>query len=408
MNALLRRKLQPLCELPTPVYIQLTASFINRAGGASGIFLPLFLLERYGISYASIGLIISAYGAGSLLGGYIGGYLTDHLSPQRITVWTMLTMGICALLIALPVSLPLMGLLLFGKGMAESAFRPANMRLILEPCPPRQRPLAQGVFRSSLNLGFAIAGLVGAAIAGHGYHWLFALQGVASLLATGWLLWAYRHFGIHLSAKARDAANPVQAHLGQSPWQDMPYLLFMLGTLLGIAIFDQMFGTLALFIKQVSALPPQWPGYLLAMNAILVFILQLPVSARVGQWGLIRSAIAGTLLLAVSPLPLVWLDGGQAAIIAMLLFTVGEVIVSPAWTAIIMARSEGRQRGKYLGLNSSAWSSTMLFSPALGAWALGAFGGDILWLGVASVGGIALLLQWIAIRQMRGNTEHLN
>lgn len=399
-----RRLVAPLRGFPPSVYIQLTASFINRAGGATKVFLPLLLLERYGLSYASIGLLLAGYGAGALCGAYLGGYLSDRYDPCRLSVASLALGGVFTAAIALPLPLAWTVALLPLTGLFEGAFRPANTRLTLEPCTPAQRPLAHGMHRTALNLGFAIAGVSGGLLAAFGYHWIYALQGATALLAALWMAWAYRRYPLQLpTQRTHDAAEES----GQSPWQDGPFLAFLGATLLANALFDQMFGTLTLFLRQDYGLPPQWPGYLQTLNALLVFALQLPLSARIGRWGLVRCALAGTLLLALSPLPLVLGHGAGAAVTAMTLFTLGEIVIAPTFAAIVMVRSEGRLRGRYLGLFAASWSATPLFSPALGTWVYGHFGGATLWWGASGVVALSLLWQALTLRQMRRDTPQL-
>lgn len=60
--------LRPCRGLPTTVYVQVVCSLINNIGGISKLFLPLYLREHYDVSYAHIGMMMGAYGAGSLIG----------------------------------------------------------------------------------------------------------------------------------------------------------------------------------------------------------------------------------------------------------------------------------------------------------------------------------------------------
>jgi MFS family permease len=88
----------------------------------------------------------------------------------------------------------------------------------------------------------------------------------------------------------------------------------------------------------------------------------------------------------------------------MLVLTVGELLLSPTWSVIVMQRSEGRQRGRYLGVYAAAWSGRTLYAPAIGTWAYGQFGGALLWWLCAGVALLTVLLQAGALRQMLAPT----
>ncbi|XLM20253.1 MFS transporter, partial [Chromobacterium piscinae] len=71
--------------------------------------------------------------------------------------------------------------------------------------------------------------------------------------------------------------------------------------------FDQMYVTLALFLREYYQLGPQWIGYLFTINGLMVVGLQIPVSRRILRWGLARCIQLGALLTGCAFL---WLNAG--------------------------------------------------------------------------------------------------
>ncbi|MEQ6291342.1 MFS transporter [Vogesella sp. GCM10023246] len=394
-----RRVLTPFRGLPPSVYIQVVATLMNTMGGIAKLFLPLFFLERYQLSYGSIGLLMSCYGMGCFAGAYAGGALSDRLDARKLAAGLLLASGLCTLCLALP--LPLWGYapLLLLTGLADGGFRPGNMRLVLEPCSPELRPTAQGLYRVAFNLGTSLAGISGGLLAHYGYHWVFIAQGLCSLLACGWMAWAYRHYGIAQPARHAHSGQLASGNAG-SPWRDAAFLQFMLGLLLIVAVFDQMYGTLGLFLRQHYGLGPQWIGYLFTLNGLMVVCLQVWIAQQVGRWGLRRCSQLAVLCMGGSFLLLNTGHGALWAVLAMAVLTIGELLLSPTWSSIVMLRSEGRQRGRYLGIYNAAWSGRALYAPALGTWAYGQFGGATLWWLCAAIGLITVLLQAGPLRRM--------
>ncbi|WP_174873233.1 MFS transporter [Vogesella oryzae] len=394
-----RRIASPFRGLPPSVYIQVVATLLNTMGGIAKLFLPLFFLERYQLSYSSIGLLMSCYGLGCLAGAYAGGALSDRLDARKLTAALLLAGGIFTLCLALPLPVWAFVPLLLLAGLADGGFRPGNMRLALEPCSPDKRPTAQGMYRVAFNLGTSLAGITGGLLAHYGYHWVFIAQGLCSMLACGWMVWAYRHYGIALPAKHSHNATAA-ADTSGSPWRDLAFLQFLLGLLLIVAVFDQMYGTLGLFLRQHYGLGPEWIGYLFTLNGLMVVCLQVWIARRVGRWGLARCSQLSVLCMGCSFL---LLNAGQQplwALLAMVVLTIGELLMSPTWSTLVMLRSEGRQRGRYLGIYNAAWSGRALYAPALGTWAYGQFGGAMLWWLCAAIGVLTALLQAGPLRRM--------
>ena len=77
--------LRTLREAPLGVKAILAGVFVNRLSGFMNIFLVLFLTSR-GYSPAEASLALGVYGAGALLGVFLGGSLAERLGARNATV----------------------------------------------------------------------------------------------------------------------------------------------------------------------------------------------------------------------------------------------------------------------------------------------------------------------------------
>lgn len=387
--------MRPYQGLPRTVYVQLLASLLNNAGGMAKLFLPLYLHDRYAIDFRWVGFMVSAYGLGALAGSYLGGALTDRYPAVRLAQLFMGISALSMLALALPLPLWLFLPILMISGFSDGAFRPVNQRLVLEPCEESRRPLAQGMLRIAINLGVALSGISGGLIASHGYQWVYASNGLASLAGTLWMIIAYRNSPLAMPRQQRREESG-----NGSPWGDPVFLSLMTGLLVTIAIFDQMYSTVGMFLRDHYHLSPQWLGYLFSINGLMVVFFQVPVSRRIMHWGLGRCAMAGVLL---NGLGYLWLLVGHGAVFAVLMtvtITLGELLISPSFSQLVMIRSEHRLRGRYLGLYSAVWAGRTIYSPALGGYVYGTWGGRALWWGCAAATLLAALLQYAPARRI--------
>src|SRR5579862_2841345 len=62
-------------------------------------FFPLYFTEQLHLNIATTGIIISLYGAGTILGGIIGGKLSDKISPNYIIISSLIGHGIIFLIL---------------------------------------------------------------------------------------------------------------------------------------------------------------------------------------------------------------------------------------------------------------------------------------------------------------------
>lgn len=403
-QSLFQRLLAPYRGLPHTVYIQLLSCLIINMGGMAKLFLPLYLHESYGVPYAWVGLMLSAYGIGALVGSYRGGSLSDRFDSRTLAKVFLALASLCLLLLSLPIPLWLFGPVLVVSGFSDGAFRPVNQRLALEPCPVERRPQAQGMLRVAFNLGVAVSGISGGFLAQYGYHWVYLSDAIAAGTAALWMGYAYQHFPIQLQRRQTSAAGE-RTQL-QSPWADTVFLRLLVGLCITTAVFDQMYSTLGLFLRQQYHLGPQWLGYLFSLNGLMVVMLQVPIARRIERWGIGRCALGGVALCGLSYLLLLFGNGPVWAVLMAITITLGELLQSPAFVQLVMMRSEGRLRGRYMGLFSAAWAGRTLYAPAIGTWVYGSAGSTVLWLGCAGASLFSIWLQRGPIRQIILQRNH--
>ena len=75
--------------LPRDVWLLSVAALINRAGTMVIPFLALYMTKHLGFAKEDAGLLIGVYGGGSLIGTWVGGYLTDRIGALRIQVTSL-------------------------------------------------------------------------------------------------------------------------------------------------------------------------------------------------------------------------------------------------------------------------------------------------------------------------------
>lgn len=389
--------LSRIVALPAMVRAQLVATSLNSASVMVKLFLPLLFRSAYALEFATIGILMAAYGAGCVAGAYIGGASMRRVDPRRLTAACLCMSGLLAIGLAQLPSVGWLFVVVPAIGAADGAFRPANLRLVMEAGSPNEATWLQGLHRISFNFGVALAGAAAAALTGAGYPFLFAAAGVVGVVGGCLLMQHMRDSASTATAATlpvRRGATEGAAGDVRSPWSDRPFLLFVLGQLLALGIFDQMYGTLGLFLAKDYRFDRGWIGYLFSLNALLIVLVQAPAMTLIARIGVVAASRWGTLLLIVA-FPLLNVGEGPAyAIGTMVLVTGAEILLTPAWTLVVMERSANRDRGRYLGVFSAAWLGHSLYGPACGTWIYGAMGGAGLWWICAGAGLAVGGLHW--------------
>jgi MFS family permease len=99
--------------------------FINRSGTMVIPFLTVYLTSK-GYTLAQAGYVMAAFGCGSILGGYLGGRLTDRFGYYYVQVFSLLLNGILFIVLGQMQTLLQFMICIFVLSSLGESFRPAN------------------------------------------------------------------------------------------------------------------------------------------------------------------------------------------------------------------------------------------------------------------------------------------
>ncbi|MBK6623134.1 MAG: MFS transporter [Saprospirales bacterium] len=379
--------------LSREVWLLAVVMLINRSGTMVVPFLTIYLTQHLGFTLGQAGLVMSCFGAGSILGTFIGGRLTDRIGYYPVMFWSLFLGGAMFLLLMWMETLIGLCVTIFFLSMIADAFRPANMSSVGAYSSPQNITRSISLIRLAVNLGFAVGPALGGILATSlGYKWLFVVDGVTCMAAAFF-------FRAYLKPKPIPAdqkpAEPVLQEKALSPYRDKTFLIFGgLMLLTGIA-FMQLFSTLPVYLKQEYGLSESLVGGLLALNGLLIAIVEMPliysIEGKYQRFALIR---LGAILIGFSFLVLNFGHWTGLLLISILAITLGEMANFPFSNSFAVDRSKAANRGQYMSLYSMIFSLAHVLAPALGMFLAGQFGFFTLWMVMAGLCGITVLGYW--------------
>ena len=365
--------------------------FINRLSSMVKLFMALYLRQELGLAIETVGWLLSAYGAGLLIGSMLGGLLSDHVRTARLTAALFFVSMWVLILLGLVTQVALLAVLLLLSGAVDGAIRTLHQRLIMEYCEPAQRSRAQALSRVARNLGMAAAGVAGGVLAQTDFRWVFFVSAAMTLLA---LLWFVRTTWRRVVLKPDEVTEAGT----RTPLRDAAFL-WLLGAavLLGMA-FDTVYSTLGNYLRDYYHLSTEAIGWQFGLNAMLVVALQIPLTHWGERWGLRRQLLAGCVLLAVGLGMLPFGSGLFYVCLSTVIWTLGEAFFMPPLNVLVMRHAQGGKSGQYFGLFFMSWSASALLSPVLSGQLYGHFGGHSVWLASATLALLTLPLICLATR----------
>ncbi|MGH3239859.1 MAG: MDR family MFS transporter [Spirillospora sp.] len=382
--------------LPRAFWALWTGTLLNRLGTMVQPFLGLYLTTSRGLSLGEAGLVMAALGAGSLGGTLAGGALADRIG-RRATL-TLATVGSGVSLLGLGYAHGIVAIVLAALlvGMLLDMHRPAAQAMVADIISPRDRPRAFGLLFWAVNLGWAIAMVIGGALAQQGFLWLFWIDAL-TCAGFGVLVWR----AIPETRAREHGGGPGVLKGFGIVLRDRVMVGYVLISVVYVFVLMQGMTTMPLAMKE-DGLGPRDYGLAIAANGVLIIIVQPLVNAWLARrdHGLVM--VAG-FVVAGAGMGLTSLASSIAAYTAtILVWTLGEIIAATVLQAIVADLAPADLRGRYSGLYATAWSAGFLLAPLGGTQLLAAGGGPLLWLtcmGLAFAAAAALFALAPAIRR---------
>lgn len=367
-------------------------TLINRAGTMVIPFLSLYLTQDLGFTLENVGIIMSCFGLGSLVGSWLGGKLTDLFGSYQVMLVSLILTGILFITLQYLVSFWAICGGIFLLMIIADAFRPATFVALSAYSKPENKTRSVTLIRLAINLGFSAGPALGGLIIGlSGYSGLFWADGLTCLAAGILLL-------ILLNPKKVKVLDSIENKTPLSAYKDPPYWVFIIAMVLFGFVFVQYFSTIPIYYKDIHSLNETQIGLLLGMNGFLIFVFEMPLIKFLETRSLskISNMIIGLTLVSLSLLLLNSTPWIGVLVIGMLLMTLGEMIAFPFSNAFAMDRAKRGRQGEYMALYSIAFSISHIFAHNSGMISISRFGYRTTWYLVTFVGilGILLLL-WL-------------
>jgi predicted MFS family arabinose efflux permease len=357
---------------------------INRSGTMVLPFMTIYCVQQLHFSIVQAGTIMALFGVGSVCGAFTGGKLTDKFGFYDMQVGALFSGGIFFLILGYQHTFITMAIGTFVLSFCNDSFRPANSAAIAHYSNEGNKTRSNSLNRLAVNMGWAFGGALGGFIASVNYHLLFWVDGCTNILAGVMLLILMPRSKVAQTVKKLD-----EAIVKVSAYKDKIYLVFiLLGTLFGMCFF-QFFIMQPVFYKLKWHLTEQLIGSLMALNGLLIVIIEMVLVHKLeGKRNGLLYIMAGVLLAGTSYILLNLLPPSiTSAVIIVIFITFGEMLSMPFMNSFWINRTTNYNRGEYAALYAMSWSAAQVIAPFLGSNVIFYGGFTLLWwlLGVISL-----------------------
>ncbi|QES52440.1 MFS transporter [Streptomyces venezuelae] len=366
--------------LPATVWTVFAGTVVNRLGFMVTPFLVFFLADR-GVSGTEASYVLGALGAGHLLGPAAGGLLADRIGRRPTMLIGLLGAAAAqgALFVAPGVATMAAAALLISA--AGATVGPAAYALMADTVDAAHRQRAYALLSWGVNIGTAVAGVLGGFLAARGYWLLFAVDAASMLVYAVVVVTRLREPARPAAATARSAKE------GEGEGEGVGYgvvfrdrlLLALLG-LFGVQLFVYSLTEVALPMAiHDSGLSPAVYGAMAAVNAVLVVLLQPLATARLAGLPQFPVQSAGGALIALGVALTGLADSLAGYALSVAVWSLGEVVVSGIAAATVANLAPAHARGRYQGAFAWTWGLARFAALTLGVTLYTQLGAAALW-----------------------------
>jgi MFS family permease len=350
---------------PGPTRVLSVNSLTDAAGsGLAAICLPFFALRVAGLSAAGLGLILSVAGACEIAAAVPAGAMAGRIGVFRYTVATKIAQVLVFGLMAVSHGFVPLLVLAAGVGVSRAGANGLSQALTVAVLGEEQRAAALGAVRALRNIGYLLAGAIGA--------WFLATGSRTELRIALAVNAASFAVGAVCTLMLRPQGKvSVTERTNWSVLRDWEYL----GLVLAAAVFGSSLVVidvgLPLWVLRYSFIPSWTVAVVVTLNTAIVVILQYRFSSRITQVrhaarGIRLAAVAFCVmaaLLAVTPWTPALVAVGLLIVVALAL-TAGELFESPSWWTLSFELAPADRRTEYLSAFDLSWAVVGIAGPA--------------------------------------------
>lgn len=371
MNNVMNRFAHALNGFHPVAWGVIIGTFLARTGFFMTIpFLGIYLGKVKGLDPATIGAILGISLFVGTWSSFVGGALSDRLGRYPVMIASIALWGFVFVGFAFAEATWQFFLLSALNGLFRSVFEPAARALLTDVTPEEKRTDVFNARYFAINLGGAIGPLIGLKLGVGGTSSMVPFLLSASIYGLYALLLIY--YGVrfrqqHRSNQPKQSSDfPSVRNVVRIVFTDKVFLYFLIGNLFVAGAYSHLDTTLSQYIGHDRV---DVYSLLFVANTVSVLVLQYPLSRLMKRFSAMTALKLDCLLFGLGLFGLGTFDHIVLLVLAMAVFTCGEIRCFVIGDVLIGEIAPDHLRGTYYGASGFAY-----IGQSLCAW----FGGYLL------------------------------
>ena len=368
-------------EFPKKFWILVAAAFVDRVGGTMIFpFFALYITQRFNVGMTQAGVLLGMFHISGLFGSIIGGALADRFGRKWMVLFGLVFSALSAVSMGLVNELWIFYILAILVGSLSDIAGPAWQAMIADILPENKRTEGFGVMRVVGNMAWIVGPTIGGLMASRSYLLLFIFDAICSLITAAII---YRMIPETKPATDQEQEKPesiVGTIIGyRKVFADKLFIAYIAASMLMTIVYIQMYNSLSVYLRDVHGISTQQYGFLLSSSAITVILCQFWVSRRVKNYSPMLMMALGSAFYMVGFSMFGLVSAYFLFISAIILITIGEMVVMPVSQALAAKFAPEDMRGRYMAVFGLSWALPATIGPAAAGVILDNYNPNLVW-----------------------------
>jgi MFS family permease len=379
-------------EFPSLFWTVVAVRFVDGIGGTLLFpFFALYITSKFGVGMLEAGILLGMSSLFGLIGGMFGGALTDKFGRKQLILFGLIFSALSTLTFGLVNDIKVLYPLVIVVGLLSSISHPAHEAMIADILPEKKRQEGFGILRVVANFSWIIGPAIGGFLANINYFYLFAIDSVISCLVA--LVIARTIPETKPEPHAHEESQSLlQTFTGyRFVLRDSAFVSFIIANIIMMIVYQQMYGSLSVYVRDYHGLTPQHYGWLMMTSAITVVLFQFWLTRTIKHRPPFLMMAFGTVFYAIG----FFLFGIFTTFILfalnIVIITIGEMIVVPTSQALVAGFAPAEMRGRYMAIAGLSWAIPSTIGPGLAGYIMDNYNPNLVWYIGGALCGLSVL-----------------